>query len=42
MENGDQPITPTNIQQVGDNQYRATKLGDPSEYTTGVLGLTKR
>lgn len=42
MENGEQPITPTNIQQIGDNDYRATKLGDPSEYTTGVLGLTKR
>lgn len=37
-----QPAFPVLMQQVGDNEFRAHRPGDPLSYTRPMAGLTKR
>ncbi len=42
MKNADKPIHPYVMQQVGLEEYRPHKEGDPKEYTIRTQGLSKR
>lgn len=42
MKNENQPINPTNVQQVGNEVFRPIRDNDPKEHNVSFLGLTKR
>ena len=42
MNNGNEPINPTNVQQVGNEVFRPIRDNDPKEHNVSFLGLTKR
>ena len=42
MKNADKPINPVMMQQVGENEFRASKPSDPKEWNIPTEGLTKR
>lgn len=42
MENKNQPAFPVVMQQVGDDEYRASKPGDPKQFNRPMAGLSKR
>ena len=42
MKNADKPINPVMMQQVGENEFRASKPSDQKEWNIPTEGLTKR
>lgn len=42
MKNANKPINPVMMQQVGENEFRASKDNDPIEWRFPTEGLTKR
>lgn len=42
MKNSDKPINPCLMQQVGENEFRASRENDPKEWRIPTEGLTKR
>ncbi|WP_312306497.1 hypothetical protein [Chryseobacterium sp.] len=42
MKNANKPINPVMMQQVGENEFRASRDNDPIEWRFPTEGLTKR